>query len=645
MSGQGSTPIPDPRSLDSRLAAIIQSSDDAIIGKTLEGIITSWNPAAEKIFGYTAEEATGRPISLIIPSDKGAEEPEILARLRRGERIDHFETTRLRKDGKRIEVSLTISPVLDENGKVVGASKIARDITERKLAQEQLRLERERLQTTLASIGDAVIVTDKRGFIDFLNPVAEALTGWKQGEASGKPLESVFNIINESSRKRVENPAMRAMHQGIIVGLANHTVLIARNGSELAIDDSAAPIRDGDGEVNGVILVFRDVTGLRSAADFRNRLSAIVENSDDAIIGKDLDGRITSWNKGAERIFGYSPQEAIGRPITMLIPPDRLAEEPEILAQLRRGERVDHFETVRISKDRRTVEVSLTISPIRDADGNLVGASKIARDISEKKRAERELKVAHQQLQEHAVELERQVAERTAELRESLQELETFSSGLSHDMKGPLRAISGYAQVLKDEYAAQLPADGQEMAARVVESCERLSRFVDNVLCYTRLKGGPIESVRVGLNEIVSRVIEDYPHAKQAQAEVKIEGPLLPVLANDSLLTQVIANLVSNAVKFVARGIRPQLKIYTERRGNKVRLWVVDNGIGIAKKDQERIFELFTRLHSTVAYEGTGIGLAVVHRAVKRMGGTAGVESEEGKGSRFWVELPSAINP
>lgn len=643
MSGQeGSIPTPDKRSLNSRLAAIIQSSDDAIIGKTLEGIITSWNPAAEKIFGYTPDEAIGRPISLIIPADKGAEEPEILARIRRGERVDHFETTRLRKDGTRIEVSLTISPVLDDDGTIVGASKIARDITERKLAMEQLRLERERLQTTLASIGDAVIVTDTRGFVDFLNPVAEALTGWKQDEAKGMPLESVFNIINEGSRRRAENPAMRAMHQGIIVGLANHTLLISRNGTELAIDDSAAPIRDGNGGVNGVILVFRDVTGLRATADFRNRLSAIVESSDDAIIGKDLDGKITSWNKGAERMFGYSPQEAIGRPITMLIPPDRLAEEPDILARLRRGERVEHFETVRIAKNRRTVDVSLTISPIRNADGELVGASKIVRDISEKRRAERELARAHQQLKEHAAELERQVAERTAELRDSLQELETFSSGLSHDMKGPLRAISGYAQVLRDEYAVQLPADGQELAARVVESCERLSRFVDNVLCYTRLKGGHVELVFVDLEQLVSRVIEDYPHAKQAQAEVKIQRPLLPVLASESLLTQVVANLVSNAVKFVLPGTPPKLKLCTERRGDKVRLWVEDNGIGIAKRDQDRIFELFTRLHSTSAYEGTGIGLAVVERALKRMGGTVGLESEEGTGSRFWVELKSA---
>jgi PAS domain S-box-containing protein len=642
MSGADST-LPDRqrRPPDSHLAAIIESCDDAIISKTLEGVITSWNPAAEKMFGYTAEEVIDRPISIIIPPDKGEEEPRILERLRRGERIDHYETTRVRKDGIRIQVSITVSPVVDAAGKIIGASKIARDITESKAAQEQIRLERERFRTTLASIGDAVIVTDRRGYVEFLNPVAESLTGWKQEEAEGQPLEAVFNIINEITRKRVENPASRAMYQGLIVGLANHTLLISRDGTELAIDDTAAPIRDGDREFSGVILVFRDVTGLRAASDFQGRLCAIVENSDDAIIGKDLAGKITSWNKGAERLFGYSQQEAIGRPITMLIPADRLSEEPEILQRLGRGEPVEHFETVRIAKDRRTVDVSLTISPIRDSEGNIVGASKIARDITEKKRAERELEQAHRQLQQHAEELEKHVAARTAELRESLEELETFSSSISHDMKSPLRAISGFAQCFHDEYASQLPADGRQLALRVVESCGRLSRFVDNVLSYTRLKGSDIETVRVNLNELVTRVIADYPHAKQAQAKVEIKA-LLAVIANEGLLTQVVANLISNAVKFVARGTRPKVRIWTERKGENVRLWVEDNGIGIPQSEQQRIFGLFTRLHSNAVYEGTGIGLAVVQRATRRMGGNVGVESEEGKGSRFWVELKAA---
>src|SRR5580765_2286217 len=168
MSKAGTELPADQRPPDWHLAAIIDSSDDAIVSKSLEGIIATWNPAAERIFGYTADEVIGMPISIIVPPELGSEEPEILAKISRGEKIEHFETTRVRKDGKRIQVSVTISPIRDTSGKIIGASKIARDITEQKAAQEQIRLERERLRVTLGSIGDAVVVTDTRGFVDFL---------------------------------------------------------------------------------------------------------------------------------------------------------------------------------------------------------------------------------------------------------------------------------------------------------------------------------------------------------------------------------------------------------------------------------------------------------------------------------------------
>lgn len=631
-----------PSSAQWLLEAIIGSSDDAIITKSLDGVITGWNPAAERIFGYAAAEVIGRPVSILVPPDLGAEVPEMLARIRQGQRIEHLETTRLRKDGQRIDVLLTLSPVVDHRGKVVGASKIVRDITEQNRSLRQTRLERQRLQVTLASIGEGVIVTDMAGSVEYLNPVAEDLTGWRKEEAAGQPLEAVFSIINEKTRQRAENPVALALRQGVTVGLANHTLLLSRNGTEHAIDDSAAPIRDPSGAVSGVIMIFRDVTGARAATLFRQRLSAIVESSDDAIIGKDLNGIVTSWNNGAQRMFGYLPAEAIGRPITILIPAERLAEEAEILRALRRGERVDHFETVRVTKDGRLLDVSLTISPIRDSEGNFVGASKIARDITEQKRSARELEAAHRKLKQRAAELQRLVGERTAQLSESLQELETFASGLSHDLKAPLRAIGNYAEMLHDEYGRQLPAEGQEFARRVVQSCSQLTRFVDNVTAYMRLRNAGVQLQSVALDELVPRVIEEHTPARQAGAEIALERPLLAVRGTEALLTQVIANLVSNGVKFIPPGRRPKVKIWTERRNNRVRLWVQDNGIGIAAPDREKVFELFARLHPAHRYEGTGIGLAVVQRAVERMAGQAGVESEEGQGSRFWVELNPA---
>src|SRR5215471_10995901 len=214
-------------------------------------------------------------------------------------------------------------------------------------ARRRADRQRESLRITLASMGDAVITTDAEGRVDSLNPVAVALTGWTQDEAAGRPLEEVFHIVNEQSRQPVENPVKKVLAEGRVVGLANHTILIARDGKERPIDDSAAPIKDDQGLILGIVLIFRDVTERRRAERSARLLASIVESSDDAIIGKDLDGVITSWNRGAERIFGYTAAEAGGKPVAILAPPDRADEMPRILKRLRRGERVEHFDTVR----------------------------------------------------------------------------------------------------------------------------------------------------------------------------------------------------------------------------------------------------------------------------------------------------------
>lgn len=258
----------------------------------------------------------------------------------------------------------------------------------RRRAEEALRKQSEWLRVTLASIGDAVISTDAEGRVTFMNGIAEALTGWSQADIMGRPLPDVFSIVNEQTRQPVENPSLRALREGMIVGLANHTVLIARDGTERPIDDSAAPMRDESGAMLGTVLVFRDVTERKRAEVDRARLATIVESSDDAIVSKTLDGIIQSWNAGAERLFGYTAKEIVGQPITVIVPPERIDEERAILSQLRRGERVEHFETVRVTKDGRRLDISLTVSPMRDDVGHIIGASKIARDITERKRAE-----------------------------------------------------------------------------------------------------------------------------------------------------------------------------------------------------------------------------------------------------------------
>jgi PAS domain S-box-containing protein len=269
----------------------------------------------------------------------------------------------------------------------------------RQRAEGELAAERERLRITLASIGDAVISTDADGRVVFLNGVAEALTGWPQAEAAGRPLPDVFRILHERTRQPVENPALRALREGVVVGLANHTVLVARDGSERPIDDSAAPMRDEQGNPVGAVLVFRDVTERRRTEEARARLAAIVESSDDAIVSKTLEGVIRTWNAGAERIFGYTADEAVGKPITLIIPPERHDEERMIIDRLRGGQHVDHYQTVRVAKDGRRLDVSLSISPLRDAEGDIIGASKVARDITAQKQAEAALRGSEERLE------------------------------------------------------------------------------------------------------------------------------------------------------------------------------------------------------------------------------------------------------
>lgn len=251
----------------------------------------------------------------------------------------------------------------------------------------------EDLAVILNSIGDAVLATDIEGRITRLNPSAEKLLGWTQAEALGRPVGEVFHSINRETRRPAVIPVDKVLATGAIHGLANHTILILRDGTERPIAESAAPIRDKDGRILGAVMVFRDVSEEKKAERTLKQLASIVESSDDAITSKTLDGVITSWNPGAERLFGYTAEEIIGTPMARLFPPDRLDEEAQILARVKNGERVQ-IETVHVTKDGLQLSVSATISPIKDGDGNVIGASKSVRDITKRKQMEEALGVS-----------------------------------------------------------------------------------------------------------------------------------------------------------------------------------------------------------------------------------------------------------
>jgi len=466
------------------LSAIVDSSEDAIISKDLNGTITSWNKSAERLFGYTAEEIIGKSIEQLIPPDRLSEEPQIIARLQSGERVDHFETIRRRKDGTLLDISLTISPVRDPSGRIVGASKIVRDTTETKRNEREARL-----------------------------------------------------------------------------------------------------------------------------------LSAIVDFSDDAIVSKDLNGTITSWNKGAEQLFGYTADEIIGKPVTVLIPPDRLDEEPRIIERLKAGDRVDHFETLRRRKDGTLLDISLTISPVRDAKGRIVGASKIARDISQRKRAE-------------------------AEIRRANQDLEQFAFSASHDLQEPLRSVKIYSELLARRCGDRLDAQALEFLGYVRSGATRMELLISDLLAYTQVSKRERVAESVDANAALSIVLEGMS-GSILESGARITSDSLPAIPmHGARLQQLFQNLIGNAIKYRSNERIPKIHISAERHGEGWTFTVLDNGIGIAPEYKEKVFGLFKRLHTSEEYSGTGIGLAICQRIVEQYHGRIWVESEPGRGSAFRFTIP-----
>jgi PAS domain S-box-containing protein len=386
----------------------------------------------------------------------------------------------------------------------------------------------------------------------------------------------------------------------------------------------------------------QDLKHQRQGWEDAQRLAAIVESSDDAIISKDLNGTIMSWNRGAARIFGFTAEEAIGKSILILIPADRHKEEASILDRIGRGERIDHFDTVRQHKDGSLIDISLTVSPVNDSTGKIVGASKIARDVTARKRTERELRETKSQLAAANAGLEQRVEERTASLREAIGHLEEFSYSVSHDLRAPVRAMQAYARALLEDYAERLGGEGTMFLQRIVESGARMDRLIRDVLTYSRLTRADIHLHRVDLDQFLPDIARNYPELEKPRAEIIVKHPLAVVIGHEPSLSQTISNLLTNAVKFVAPGTFPVVLVRTERIGDCIRLWVEDNGIGIKPEHQKRLFGLFERLHPNSSYEGTGIGLAIVRKAVDRMQGRVGVESDGVHGSKFWLELPAA---
>ncbi len=362
-------------------AAIVENSDDAIVSMDLNGKILSWNDAATQMYGYTAEEALNQPIDIVIPEDpeRRQEELNIRAQIARGERIQHYETERRRKDGTRFYVSLSISPVRDATGRIVAAAGFARDISQRRAI--------EAAQFQAAIVGnsdDAIVSKDLNGKILSWNDAATQMYGYTAEEALNQPIDIVIPEGIERRREELNIRAQIARGERI---QHYETERRRKDGTRFYVSLSISPVSDSTGRVVAAAGFARDISELRRAFEAAQHQAAIVENSDDAIVSKDLNGKILSWNDAATQMYGYTAEEAINQPIDIVIPenPKRRQEELDIRAQIARGERIQHYETIRRRKDGSRFEVSLSISPVRDATGRIVAAAGFARDISERR--------------------------------------------------------------------------------------------------------------------------------------------------------------------------------------------------------------------------------------------------------------------
>ena len=391
-----------------------------------------------------------------------------------------------------------------------------------------------------------------------------------------------------------------------------------------------------------ILLFIDDVTDKLTSQDALHisevRYRRLFEAARDGILIVDPETRrIADANPFMSELLGYQHEDLIGKELWEigLLKDEEASREAFRELQQNGFIRYEDLPLQANTGARREVEF---VSNLYQENGSKVIQCNI-RDITERKRAEHELVAAKNKISHHAHQLEETVLERTGELRDTIGELEAFSYSVSHDMRAPLRAMRGYASLLSSHHAEQLDAEGLDFLQKINMAAGRMDALIQDVLTYSRVAGEKMTLVSIDAARMVREVVESYPQLQASKADIHIEGVWPKVLGNSASLAQCLSNLLANAVKFVAPGTKPSVSIRAQDAGPDVRLWIEDNGIGIEPKDQKRIFIMFERVHPESAYEGTGIGLAIVRKAAERMGGSVGVRSEIGQGSRFWIQL------
>ncbi|HWO27369.1 MAG TPA: CHASE3 domain-containing protein, partial [Candidatus Acidoferrum sp.] len=513
---------------------------------------------------------------------------------------------------------------------------LLRELSERKKAQAALVKSEKWFSTTLASIGDAVIATDMNGGVTFMNSVAQSLTGWSQADATGKSMDLVFDIVNRETRRPVENPVKKVFRGGKVVGLADHTILLSKDGKEFDIEDSAAPILTDTGEGFGVVLVFRDITEKKLADEETKRQKElqqlILESIAEGVVVADSNGKFLLFNAAAEQFLGFGATDAAPNDWSdrygTYLPDTRIKYPPEELPLVRamRGENVDAAEVfIRNGKVPDGRLLSITGRPLRSEDGALQGGVVVFHDVTLQKRAQEVLVRAKEE------------AERTSKFKDQ------FLSTMSHELRTPLNAVLGFSDLLADERYGSLNDRQRRYVTHIHTGGTHLLRLITDILDLSKIEAGRMEIVRENVS--VASAFAEVLSALQPLAEKKSQTlfqqvePNLYVRADGTRFKQILMNLIGNAIKFTPEGGRIQL--IARKAEEQVRLEVRDNGPGIPPGQQQQIFEAFFRVAETGnATEGTGLGLAITARLVELHGSKLEIESRPGQGTCFYFFLP-----
>lgn len=471
----------------------------------------------------------------------------------------------------------------------------------------------------------AIFLLDTNGHVASWNPGAERIKGYCPDEIIGKHFSVFYTEPDLASRKpwhELEVAAETGRYQ-------DEGWRLRKDGTRFWADVIITAVRDEDGTLLGFGKITRDLTERRETEQRYRLLTEAV--TDYAIFSLDRHGVVASWNTGAERIKGYKSDEIIGRHFsTFYTPEDASAGMPGRV--LKQAAETGHYEGEgwRVRKDGTRFWSSVVVTALRDEAGELVGFSKITRDMSDRKKL-------LDTIQQHASELELRIAER----EQTNAELEAFSYSVSHDLRSPLRAIEGFADMIVTDFGEQLPEQAKAYLDQISTATRRMNRLVQDLLEYSRLSRIELTRTAADIATVIENACQQVDEGLRRHIHVTAPAGLKGYV-HEPTLTQIIYNLITNGLKFHAAGKQPHVEVRAESHGKKIRMIVCDEGIGIPPEHHERIFQVFERLHSSSKYPGTGIGLAIVKRGIQRMGGSIALQSEPGKGSIFTLEVPAA---